>query len=51
MAIQKALPDALVVPVSGLCLGSGWIILLIPAVGAARLLALWRQPAARSRDD
>jgi hypothetical protein len=42
--IRKALPDALVVPVSGLCLGSGWILLLIPAVAAARLLA-WRRPA------
>jgi hypothetical protein len=29
-AIRKALPDALVVPVSLMCLGSGWILLLVP---------------------
>lgn len=44
-AIRKALPDALVVPVSGLCLGSGWILLLIPAVALAWLLALRRRLA------
>ncbi len=30
--LRKALPDALVVPVGGLCVGSGWILLLLPAV-------------------
>jgi hypothetical protein len=30
-AIRKALPDALVVRVSPFCLGSGWILLMIPA--------------------
>lgn len=34
-AIRKALPDALVVRVSPFCLGSGWILLLIPAMFAA----------------
>jgi hypothetical protein len=29
-AVQRALPDALVVPVAPLCLGSGWIVLLLP---------------------
>jgi hypothetical protein len=43
--IRKALPDALVVPVGGFCLGSGWILLLIPAVAVARLLAGRRRPA------
>jgi hypothetical protein len=49
MAIQKALPDALVVPVSGLCLGSGWILLLIPAFGAAMLLTRRSRTAVGSR--
>jgi len=45
-ACRKALPDALVVPVSGFCLGSGWILLLFPAVALARLFAGRRRPAA-----
>jgi hypothetical protein len=40
-AIRKALPDALVVPVSPVCLGSGWILLLIP-VGALSWYAATR---------
>lgn len=43
--IRKALPDALVVPVGKLCLGSGWILLLIPTVAVARLFAWRRRPA------
>lgn len=35
--IRTSLPDTLVVPGSGLCLGSGWILLLIPLV----LLSRW----------
>ena len=31
-AVRKMLPDALVVPARPYCLGSGWILLLIPAV-------------------
>ena len=30
--IRKALPDAMVVRVSPMCLGSGWILLLVPAL-------------------
>lgn len=37
-AIRKALPDALVVRVSPFCLGSGWILLLLPALFAAAWL-------------
>ena len=42
--IRKALPDALVVPVGGFCLGSGWILLLVPVVVVASSLA-WRRRA------
>ena len=31
-ALRQSLPDALVVPVAPFCLGSGWILLLIPAI-------------------
>lgn len=31
-ALRKALPDALVVPVKPVCLGSGWILLLVPVL-------------------
>ena len=31
-ALRKALPEALVVPVAPMCLGSGWILLLAPAI-------------------
>ena len=37
-ALRRALPDALVVPVAPLCLGSGWILVLLPVVA----LAAWR---------
>lgn len=37
-AIRKALPDAVVVRVGSLCLGSGWILLLVPILGFA-----WRR--------
>ena len=37
-AVRKALPDALVVRVSPLCLGSGWILLLVPIPFVARLI-------------
>jgi len=44
--IQKALPDALVVPVKPFCLGSGWILLL-PAVAVGAMLARsWRRHSA-----
>ena len=41
-AVRKALPDALVVRVKPICLGSGWILLLVPV-----LVGVWlvrRQP-------
>jgi Leucine-rich repeat (LRR) protein len=48
-AIRKALPDAVVVRVSPICLGSGWILLLVPVLGFAwlrrRSLPLVRQAA------
>jgi len=36
-AVRKALPDAVVVRVSPFCLGSGWILLLVPVLGFAWL--------------
>lgn len=41
-AVRKALPDALVVPVGGLCLGSGWILLLVPVPFVAWWMRLRR---------
>jgi len=38
-ALKTALPDALVVRVSPFCLGSGWILLLLPALGVTTWLA------------
>lgn len=48
-AIRKALPDALVVRVSPFCLGSGWILLLVPVMFAAWLSQRrrWRASALR----
>ncbi len=37
LELRKALPDALVVPVKPLCLGSGWILLLVPAAAVCWL--------------
>jgi hypothetical protein len=37
-AIRKALPDAVVIRVGTFCLGSGWILLLVPVLGFA-----WRR--------
>ena len=36
--LRRQLPNTLVVPGSGLCMGSGWLLLLIPMVIVARLL-------------
>lgn len=41
-AIRKALPDALVVRLKPVCLGSGWILLLVPVMVGVWLLR--RQP-------
>ena len=38
-ALRHALPETTVVRVAPLCLGSGWILLLVPAAGAAWWLA------------
>ena len=43
-AIRAALPGAAVVQVTGFCLGSGWILLLVPAV----LLIVMARPARRA---
>ena len=37
-ALQKALPGCIIVPNSGACLGSGWLLLLIPLVPLFMLL-------------
>jgi len=36
--IRSQLPDTRIVPGSGLCLGSGWLLLILPMVIVARLL-------------
>jgi hypothetical protein len=41
-AIRKALPDALVVTVAPFCLGSGWILLLLPVPVLAWGIRRWR---------
>ena len=40
--LQKALPETAIVRINPLCLGSGWILLLVPAVGLAWLVGKWR---------
>jgi hypothetical protein len=44
-ALQKALPDAMVVSAAPMCLGSGWILLVFPAAALVWLLATrpWRR--------
>ena len=44
-ALQKALPDTTLVPNSGLCLGSGWLLLIIPMALMARFVL--HKPAER----
>jgi hypothetical protein len=41
--LQKALPNTVVTEGSGLCLGSGWILALVPVVAIAAALAAWRR--------
>jgi hypothetical protein len=40
--LQRALPGTAVVRMKPICLGSGWILLLAPAIGAAWLIERWR---------
>jgi hypothetical protein len=44
-ALQKTLPDAMVVPASPMCLGSGWILAVFPAAALVWLIAArpWRR--------
>ncbi|MCX5685162.1 MAG: hypothetical protein NT049_15985, partial [Planctomycetota bacterium] len=44
-ALQKTLPDAMVVPASPMCLGSGWLLAIFPAAALAWLMAArpWRR--------
>ncbi|MCX5656111.1 MAG: hypothetical protein NTY65_15850 [Planctomycetota bacterium] len=48
-ALQKVLPDAMVVPAAPMCLGSGWLLAIFPAAAIAWLLAArpWRRMRAR----
>ena len=39
--LQDALPDTQIVPGGGLCLGSGWILLLIPLILAFRIILIF----------
>jgi hypothetical protein len=50
-ALQKALPDAMVVPASPMCLGSGWILAILPAAALVWLLTArpWRRMRAGLR--
>jgi hypothetical protein len=48
-AVQKALPDALVVEVKPLCLGSGWILLLVPVPFVAWMIRRKRLGVRTSR--
>jgi len=41
--LQRALPDTVIVRVAPICLGSGWILLLVPAVALAWWLAARRK--------
>jgi len=46
LGLGERLPECQVAPVRGFCLGSGWLLLLVPMVGAAlvarRILEEWR---------
>jgi len=44
-ALRKALPDALVVPVKPICVGSGWLLLLVPVLVVVWLLRRPRRVA------
>jgi hypothetical protein len=46
--LQAALPNTLVVANDGLCLGSGWLMALVPALLAAMGFAVYRKKAGES---
>jgi hypothetical protein len=49
-ALREALPETQIVPGAGICLGSGWILLLVPvAAGAAAVSAVRRHRGQRER--
>lgn len=41
--LQDALPNTQIVPGGGLCLGSGWILLLIPLILIIRIILMFRK--------
>jgi hypothetical protein len=47
-AVRKALPDALVVQIKPICLGSGWLLLLVPVLVVVWLVRRQPQRAAQS---
>ncbi len=47
-AVRKALPDALVVRIKPICLGSGWLLLLVPVLVVVWLVRRQPQRAAQS---
>jgi len=47
--LKAALPECLIVPGKPLCLGSGWILLLLPGVAAAWFVARGARARAVSR--
>ena len=47
--IQKALPGTVITEGVGICLGSGWLLVLLPVIAAAAALAALAAQAARHR--
>jgi len=39
--LREALPGTRIVPGGGFCLGSGWILLLMPLAGIGWILSAW----------
>ncbi|MGC9470806.1 MAG: hypothetical protein ACP5D1_04615, partial [Bacteroidales bacterium] len=39
--LKEALPGTRIVPGGGFCLGSGWILLLLPLAGTGWMLSAW----------
>ncbi|HDR88524.1 MAG TPA: hypothetical protein ENN63_02710 [Bacteroidetes bacterium] len=47
--LKEALPGARIVPGGGFCLGSGWILLLLPLAGTGWILSAWMRKKKKSR--